>query len=309
MFLSAPHFYRNNSLQPVRPGKPELFCKVSDLVVNFPVQSEQDDKVEDSTDCNRNKNKEDVGERDKLHVDEDNCRHQEGTKEDVACGAEIAADRKMLPEVIPEKDSVEGDADKRRNRGPFNTDDWDEQHIEGNVEEGGRTACIEGLAGMVNGTEGCTKEDHEHVYDLEQKQDGTGSSSSGELCTVEEVEQTVRQKDPACGCRYGKQKSVGDTFVRQKDPACGCRYGKQKSVGDTFCQNTRDLGKIAFCTPAAELGGEGSGYGGSEEGSCGGELQCHPVHADVTVVHKVADKDGVCIGEDKRTAADEKDPY
>ena len=61
--------------------------------------------------------------------------------------------------------------------------------------------------------------------------------------------------------------------------------------------------------PAAELGGEGSGYGGSEEGSCGGELQCHPVHADVTVVHKVADKDGVCIGEDKRTAADEKRPY
>ena len=240
-----------------------------------------------STDRNRNKNKEDVGERNELHVDEDNRRHQEGTKEDVACGAEVAADRKMLPEVIPEKDCVEGDADKRRNRSPFNTDDWDEQYIEGNVEECGRAACIEGLAGMVNGDEGCTKEDHEYVYDLEQKQYGTGGSAGGELCTVEEVEQTVRQKDPACGCRYGKQ----------------------KSVGDTFCQNTWDLGEITFCTPVAELGGKGSCYCSSKERSCGGELQCHPVHADVTVVHKVADKDGVCIGEDKRTAADEKDPY
>ena len=71
----------------------------------------------------------------------------------MACGAEVAADRKMLPEVIPEKDCVEGDADKRRNRSPFNTDDWNEQYIEGNVEECGRAACIEGLAGMVNGAE------------------------------------------------------------------------------------------------------------------------------------------------------------
>ena len=204
----------------------------------------------------------------------------------MACGAEIAADRKMLPEVIPEKDCVEGDADKGCNRGPFNTDDWDEQHIEDNVEEGRRTACIEGLTGMVNGAEGCTKEDHEHVYDLEQKQDGTGCSAGGELCTVEEVKQTI-----------GK-----------KDPACGSRYGKQKSVGDTLCQNTRDLGEITFCTPVAELRGKGSGYGGGEECSCGGELQCHPVHADIAVVHKVADKDGVCIGEDKRAAADEKRP-
>ena len=205
----------------------------------------------------------------------------------MTCGAEIAADSKMLAQVVSEKDCVEGDADKRRNRSPFNTDDWNEQYIEGNVEEGGRAACIEGLAGMVNGAEGRTKEDHEHVYDLEQKQYSTGSSASGELCTVEEVEQTVRQKDPACGCRYGKQ----------------------KSVGDTFCQDSRNLGKIAFCTPVAELGGKGSCYCSSKECSCGGELQCHPVHADVAVVHKVADKDGVCIGEDKRTAADEKDPY
>ena len=97
--------------------------------MDFPVQSEQDDKIEDSTDRNRNKNKEDVGKRDKLHVDEDNHRHQEGTKEDVTCGAEIAADSKMLAQVVSEKDCVEGDADKRRNRSPFNTDDWNEQYI------------------------------------------------------------------------------------------------------------------------------------------------------------------------------------
>ena len=89
---------------------------------------------------------------------------------------------------------------------------------------------------LSNGAEGCTKEDHEHIYDLEQKQDGTGCSASGELCTVEEVKQTI-----------GK-----------KDPACGSRYGKQKSVGDTLCQDTRDLGEIAFCTPVTELGGKGS---------------------------------------------------
>lgn len=100
-------FYSSNSSQPVRPGKSELFYKVRDFIVNFPVQSEQDNKVDDSPCRNCDEDQKDICERDKLHVDKNERCHQESAENDVGCGTKIAADIDVLFEIVSEEDGVE----------------------------------------------------------------------------------------------------------------------------------------------------------------------------------------------------------